>query len=90
MPLETLKNFLELDDPGKDVRALLPTLRVPTLVLHGDADRINPVEMGRWTAEQILGAQFYALKGRCHAAPFTAPAEFAEVVRHFIRTGRST
>jgi pimeloyl-ACP methyl ester carboxylesterase len=90
LPLETLKNFLGLDDPGRDVRPLLPILRVPTLVLHGETDRIAPVEMGRWTAEQIPGAQFYALKGRCHAAPFTAPAEFAEVVRHFIRTGRPT
>lgn len=79
-----------LDDPGNDVRALLPALRVPTLVLHGEADRLNPVEMGRWTAEQIPGAQFHALKGRSHMALATATAEFAEVVRRFIRTGRPT
>ncbi len=90
IPLDGLRNFFMLDDPGKDVRALLPTLRVPTLVVHGEADRISPVEMGRWTAEQIRGAQFHALKGRCHAASLTAPAEFVEVVRRFIRTGRPT
>jgi len=90
MPLKTLKNFFTLGDPGIDVRALLPALRVPTLVLHGEVDRITPVEVARWTAEQIPGAEFYLLKGRCHAAPITAPAEFAQVVRHFIRTGRPT
>ena len=40
--------------------------------------------MGRWTAEQITGAQFHALKGRCHMFPATATVEFAEVVRRFI------
>jgi pimeloyl-ACP methyl ester carboxylesterase len=34
MPLEVLRNFFVLDDPGRDVRALLPALRVPTLVLN--------------------------------------------------------
>jgi pimeloyl-ACP methyl ester carboxylesterase len=88
MPQEVLKNFFKLDDPGCDVRALLPALQMPTLVLHGEADRNTPVEMGRWTSEQIPGAQFYALKGRCHMFPATATTEFAEVVRRFVRTGR--
>ncbi len=90
MPLEALRNFFRLDDPTRDVRALLPAIRMPTLVLHGEADRLNPVELGRWTAEQIPGAQFHALKGRCHMFPATATAEFAEVVRRFIRTGQPT
>jgi pimeloyl-ACP methyl ester carboxylesterase len=88
MPLETLKNFFMLDDPGIDVRAILPALRMPTLVLHGESDRITPVEAGRWIAEQIPGAQFHVLKGRSHMFAATATAEFAEVVRRFIRTGR--
>jgi pimeloyl-ACP methyl ester carboxylesterase len=88
MPLETLKNFFALDDPGIDVRALLPALRVPTLVLHGEADRNTPADVARWTVEQIPGAEFHMLKGRCHAAPVTAAVEFADVIRRFIRTGR--
>ena len=88
MSPEVLKNFFKLDDPGCDVRALLPALQMPTLVLHGEADRNIPVEMGRWTSEQIAGAQFYVLKGRCHMFPATAAVEFADVIRRFIRTGR--
>lgn len=49
-----------------DVRAVLPTIRVPTLVLHrtGDVDAL--VEEGRWIASQIPGATFVELPGRDH------------------------
>jgi class 3 adenylate cyclase/pimeloyl-ACP methyl ester carboxylesterase len=90
IPLETLKNFFTLDDPGRDVRSLLPALAAPTLVLHGEVDHITPVEAARWTAEQVKGAQFHVLKGRCHMLPATASVEFADVVRRFIRIGQPT
>jgi len=85
---DSLRNFFKLDDPGRDVRSLLPTLRMPTLVLHGEHDQINPVEAARWAAEQIPGAQFHILHGRSHMLVLTAVVEFASVVRTFIQTGR--
>jgi class 3 adenylate cyclase/pimeloyl-ACP methyl ester carboxylesterase len=88
IPRASLRNFFTLDDPGCDVRALLPEIRMPTLVLHGAADRLCPVAMVRPVAERIPGAQFHALEGRCHMMLATATAEFAELVRRFIRTGR--
>jgi len=87
IPLDSLRNFFKLDDPGRDVRSLLPALRVPTLVLHGGHDRVNPVEAARWAAEQIPGAQFHTLGGRSHMLVVTAVVEFAGVIRNFIRTG---
>jgi len=90
IPPDCLRNFFKLDDPGRDVRALLPALRMPTLVLHGGHDRNTPVEAARWTAEQIPGAQFHALEGRSHMLVVTAVVEFARVIRNFIRTGRPT
>jgi class 3 adenylate cyclase/pimeloyl-ACP methyl ester carboxylesterase len=87
VPLPSLRNFFALDDPGRDVRALLPKIRVPTLVLHGEVDRVSPLEMARRTAERIPGAQFQVLAGRSHAMLGTATAEFAELVRRFVRTG---
>jgi len=90
IPPVSLRNFFKLDDPGRDVRPLLPALRIPTLVLHGGHDRNTPVEAARWTAEQITGARFHALEGRSHMMVATAPAEFAEVVRRFIHTGPPT
>ena len=44
-----------------DVTDLLPTIRVPTLVLHPERDLIAPVEWGRFVAERIPGATFVAL-----------------------------
>jgi hypothetical protein len=39
-------------------------------------------------ASHIPGADFY-IKGRGHLLAFTATAEFAQVVRNFVRTGRA-
>jgi class 3 adenylate cyclase/pimeloyl-ACP methyl ester carboxylesterase len=90
LPRATLDNFFTLNDPGLDVRPLLPGLRVPTLVMHGERDLLTPLEAGQWIAGQIPGAEFYLFKDRCHSPQWTAPFEFARVVRNFILTGRTT
>ncbi|HEY6784920.1 MAG TPA: adenylate/guanylate cyclase domain-containing protein [Gemmatimonadales bacterium] len=48
-----------------DVRPILPTIRVPTLVLHRREDPID-IEGARWMAEQIPGARFIELPGGPH------------------------
>jgi class 3 adenylate cyclase/pimeloyl-ACP methyl ester carboxylesterase len=40
------------------LRALLPTIRVPTLVTHASGDRLVPVRYGREVASLIPGARF--------------------------------
>jgi class 3 adenylate cyclase len=49
-----------------DTRAVLPTIRVPTLVLQRTGDRDANVEEGRWIASQIPGARFVELPGEAH------------------------
>ena len=49
-----------------DIRSVLPTIRVPTLVLHRTGDRDANVEEGRWIASQIPGARFVELSGDAH------------------------
>lgn len=49
-----------------DVRAVLPAIRVPTLVIHRRGDRDARVEEGRWVAAQIPGARFVELDGEDH------------------------
>jgi len=49
-----------------DVRALLPQVRVPTLVMHCRGDRRVPVEMGHELAARIPGARFLALESNNH------------------------
>jgi len=59
---------------GIDVRHVLPTIRVPTLVLHATGDRMVPVEHGRYIAERIPGARYVELPGDDHAW-FTSNAD---------------
>jgi class 3 adenylate cyclase/pimeloyl-ACP methyl ester carboxylesterase len=47
-----------------DVRALLPTVRVPTLVLHHTDDPFVPPQWGRDVADSIPGAKYVELPGR--------------------------
>jgi len=49
-----------------DVRAILPTIGVPTLVLHRTGDRWVNVAEGRYLAERIPGARFVELPGDDH------------------------
>ena len=49
-----------------DIRAVLPAIRVPTLVIHRSGDRFAPVEHGRYLAQHIPGAQYVELDGIDH------------------------
>ncbi|HYG80125.1 MAG TPA: alpha/beta fold hydrolase [Pyrinomonadaceae bacterium] len=49
-----------------DVRHVLPTIRVPTLVLHRTGDLCLKVEEGRYVAERIAGAKYVELPGEDH------------------------
>jgi pimeloyl-ACP methyl ester carboxylesterase len=44
-------------------------LTVPTLVVHGDADRLVPLEGGLATAGAIPGARFEIVEGMGHDYP---------------------
>jgi pimeloyl-ACP methyl ester carboxylesterase len=50
-----------------DIRDVLPSVRVPTLVLHVDGDGIVPFEAGEQLAEGIPGARFVKYTSGDHA-----------------------
>lgn len=57
-----------------DVRHVLPTIRVPTLILHRVGDRTIRVEHGRYLASRIPGAKYVELEGIDHI-PFVGDAD---------------
>ena len=57
-----------------DIRSVLPSVNVPTLVLHRTGDRCLNVEEGRYLAERIAGAEFVELPGDDHL-PFAGDQE---------------
>jgi class 3 adenylate cyclase len=50
-----------------DVSSILPTVRIPTLVLHRKHDAQVPIELGRDVAALIPGARFIEYPGNEHA-----------------------
>src|SRR5262249_30283683 len=71
---------------GLDVRAVLPTISVPTLVLHATDDIAAPIGAGRWLADHIRGARFVELPGE-HGAALVSD-RFADEVESFLTGGR--
>ena len=51
---------------GLDVRPVLPTIRVPTLVLHRTGDNWIEVGHGRYLSERIPKAKYVELPGTDH------------------------
>jgi class 3 adenylate cyclase len=67
-----------------DVRALLPTVRVPTLVLHHTDDAVIPRVWGRDVADRIPNAKYVELPGR-NAHHFVEPwRESFQVIAEFL------
>lgn len=68
-----------------DVRHVLPTVRVPTLVLHRTHDRCLRVEEGRYLASQVPGARLVELPGEDHL-PFVGDQDtMLDEVQAFLR-----
>ena len=63
-----------------DVRAVLPTVRVPTLVVQHADDPLIPPEWGKYVADHISGAKYVELPGR-NVYHFVEPwrASFQEI-----------
>jgi 3-oxoadipate enol-lactonase len=60
----------------------LTRLRMPTVVIHGTADRLIPVGNGRRLAALIKASRYVELPGVGHLVPYEAPEQFAEMVEH--------
>lgn len=71
---------------GIEVAALLPRIRVPTLVLHSRGDTVSPFEEGRRIAAAIPHARFVELDSDNHVLMEGEPAWFRmiEEVEHFL------
>ena len=49
-----------------DVRPILPTITVPTLVIHAREDLVVPVQAGRYLADHIPGARYLEVDSADH------------------------
>jgi pimeloyl-ACP methyl ester carboxylesterase len=66
-----------------DVRAVLPSVQAPTLVLHRSGDLDARVEEGRYIAERIPNARFVELAGDVHI-PWWEPDQIVAEIEEFL------
>jgi len=67
-----------------DFRPLLPSIRQPTLVLHGVADRLTPPAGHRDMAIAIQTARLVAVAGAGHLPPLERPKETTTALRQWL------
>ena len=66
-----------------DLRADLPKIRQPTLIIHCEGDKIMPVEQARTLAKTLPNAELVILKDSGHIPTMTRPAEIAAQSERF-------
>src|SRR5205085_2143976 len=67
-----------------DIRAVLPAIQVPTLVMHRHGDRLVNVRSGRYLAEHIPGAKFVEIPGTDHPPAFEHGDEIVDEIQEFV------
>jgi pimeloyl-ACP methyl ester carboxylesterase len=73
-----------------DIRHVLPSIRVPTLLLHNVGDRCLDVRGSRYMAERIPGAKYVELDGIDHLPWVGNPDAILDEIEEFltgVRTG---
>ena len=68
-----------------DVRHILPSVKVPTLVMHRTGDGLVPLASGRYLAEQVPGAIYSEIPGDDHFVTDAETADFiADKIERFL------
>ena len=70
-----------------DRRPMLASIHVPTLVIHGDSDRLVRPSGGRATARAIPGARLLTIEGMGHDLPRAVWPRFVDAIVE--NTGRA-
>jgi pimeloyl-ACP methyl ester carboxylesterase len=68
---------------GVDLRGRLAEVKQPTLIMHGEDDRILPVESSKWLATQIPDCHLQLFAAAGHVPTITHPKEVAEAINHY-------
>ena len=69
----------------EDLAPALPALRIPTLLLWGDADPISPVQVGQRLADLLPRAELHVFPGGDHSLACTLARQVAPLIdRHLL------
>ena len=82
-----VRQLVELE-AAVDIRAVLPVIRVPTIVMHRREDPMVDFELGRQFAAAIPGARFIPLEGGDNFAIFGDSDAILDEVEEFLTGAR--
>ncbi len=66
-----------------DLRAHIPLIASPTLLIHGEHDPLMPLAAARWLADHLPEASFETFSGAAHAPFLNQPERFARLIGDF-------
>jgi pimeloyl-ACP methyl ester carboxylesterase len=81
--INCFSNFLK-----EDLRPLLGKIDIPTLIIHGENDRLMLLEAAKYMHENISGSKMYVFKDKGHAPSITAADKINKILEEFIKTGK--
>ena len=68
-----------------DIRSKISSIQQPTLVIHGDQDKIVPMERAKELASALPRAELLVLEGAGHVPTLTRPKDVATAIASFLR-----
>lgn len=81
-PMGTIRQLAAIISSGSRKEAL-KSINIPSLVIHGDADPLVPIEGGQDTVDSIQGAKFVRINGMGHnITPNLSPQIISEILNH--------
>jgi pimeloyl-ACP methyl ester carboxylesterase len=85
-PPKTIEHALAAMRDRPDRSTELSSIKVPTLVIVGDADAITPPDVAEAMANKIPGARLVTIRGAGHMSPMEQPEQVTAALRSFIQS----
>ncbi len=82
--LATIRAVVGPDGQRVSAAELLPRLKVPTLLVWGDRDRMIPLAHAQAAVEHLPDARLVVFEGAGHYPHLDQPERFAELMREFV------
>jgi len=68
-----------------DLRDIIPDIKIPVLIIHGEKDNVCPLNAGKYLAKNLPDARLEIFKDAGHAPFLTKPKEFNSLVKGFLK-----
>lgn len=75
--------LMAISSANADTRNILPTIKVPTLLIWGEQDKRSQISIAHQMHVAIPGSKLHVIKGVGHVCNLESPAQFNKIVKDF-------